>query len=169
LFAAILVFPIAAIVPATPSTSRELAQLLTIVPIGCYMCGALGLTFAPGSSRTVPMLFGISCCRSRFRCGVLQLSTLEPVRWVQIACSPTRCVCAKVCAPPPASTWPVAGTGHDWLLGVVHLVEINGFKKGVHLIPLRVAIESRGIVDLCRPQACHVLGVRGSTRVTATI
>ena len=35
-------------------------MLLTLTPLACYMCGALGLTFGTRfDPRTVPMLFGI--------------------------------------------------------------------------------------------------------------
>ena len=61
LFAALLVFPIAAIVPATPvHLDINWPVLLTLTPLACYMCGALGLTFGTRfDPRTVPMLFGI--------------------------------------------------------------------------------------------------------------
>ena len=61
LFSALLVFPIAAIVPATPvSLDINWWVLLTLAPLACYMCGALGLTFGTRfDPRTVPMLFGI--------------------------------------------------------------------------------------------------------------
>ena len=61
LFAALLVFPIAAIVPATPvHLDINWPVLLTLAPLACYMCGALGLTFGTRfDPRTVPMLFGI--------------------------------------------------------------------------------------------------------------
>src|SRR6266478_2914673 len=87
LFAAVLVFPIAAIVPATPvNLEINWPELLTIVPIGCYMCGALGLTFGTRfEPRTVPMLFGIFVLPITFLGAVYySWSTLEPVRWVQI-------------------------------------------------------------------------------------
>ena len=61
LFAALLVFPIAAVVPATPVHLHvNWLVLLTLTPLACYMCGALGLTFGTRfEPRTVPMLFGI--------------------------------------------------------------------------------------------------------------
>ena len=61
LFAALLVFPIAAIVPATPvRLDINWPVLLTLTPLACYMCGALGLTFGTRfDPRTVPLLFGI--------------------------------------------------------------------------------------------------------------
>lgn len=58
---AALVFPIAAIVPATPvHLSINWLELLTLTPLACLMCGALGLSFGTRfEPRTVPMLFGI--------------------------------------------------------------------------------------------------------------
>ena len=67
LFSALLVFPIAAIVPATPvHLHLNWPVLLTLIPLACYMCGALGLTFGTlFSPRTVPLLFGIVVIPSR--------------------------------------------------------------------------------------------------------
>ena len=58
---ALLVFPIAAIVPATPvNLDINWPLLLTLTPLACFMCGALGLSFGTRfEPRTVPMLFGI--------------------------------------------------------------------------------------------------------------
>jgi ABC-2 type transport system permease protein len=87
LFAAILVFPIAAIVPATPiHLDVNWLELLTIVPIGCYMCGALGLTFGTRfDPRTVPLLFGIIVIPLTFLgCVYYSWSSLEAIRWLQI-------------------------------------------------------------------------------------
>ena len=87
LFAALLVFPIAAVVPATPvNLDIDWVLLLTIVPISCYMCGALGLTFGTRfEPRTVPILFGIFVIPITFLGAVYySWSTLEPVRWLQI-------------------------------------------------------------------------------------
>ena len=61
LFAALIVFPIAAIVPATPVHLHEnWPVLLTLIPLACIMSAALGLTFGTRfDPRQVPMLFGI--------------------------------------------------------------------------------------------------------------
>jgi ABC-2 type transport system permease protein len=86
-FAALLVFPIAAVVPATEvNLDINWVELLTIVPIACYMCGALGLTFGTRfEPRTVPMLFGIFVIPITFLGAVYySWETLEPVRWLQI-------------------------------------------------------------------------------------
>jgi ABC-2 type transport system permease protein len=87
LFGAILVFPIAAIVPATPvELDINWPVLLTLTPIACYMCGALGLTFGTRfDPRTVPMLFGIIVIPITFLGAIYYpWQALEPIRWLQI-------------------------------------------------------------------------------------
>ena len=139
LFAAVLVFPIAAIVPATPvNLNVSWLELLTIVPIGCYMCGALGLTFGTRfEPRTVPMLFGIFVLPITFLGAVYySWSTLEPVRWVQILvlANPLVYLCeglrAALTTSPHMSLWAV----YPAMLGFSALftwLGINGFKKRV--------------------------------------
>jgi len=87
LFSALLVFPIAAIVPAT-AVDLEInwLVLLTLTPIACYMCGALGLTFGTRfEPRTVPMLFGIIVIPITFLGAIYYpWQSLEPIRWLQI-------------------------------------------------------------------------------------
>jgi ABC-2 type transport system permease protein len=88
LFSAILVFPIAAIVPATPVHLQiDWPVLLTLAPLACYMCGALGLTFGTFfDSRTVPLLFGIVVLPLTFLGAIYYpWQSLEPIRWLQIA------------------------------------------------------------------------------------
>jgi ABC-2 type transport system permease protein len=88
LFSALLVFPIAAIVPATPvDLEINWPVLLTLTPIACYMCGALGLTFGTRfDPRTVPMLFGIIVIPITFLGAIYYpWQSLEPIRWLQIA------------------------------------------------------------------------------------
>ncbi len=87
LFSALLVFPIAAIVPATPvSLDINWWVLLTLAPLACYMCGALGLTFGTRfDPRTVPLLFGIIVIPLTFLgCVYYSWSSLESIRWLQI-------------------------------------------------------------------------------------
>jgi ABC-2 type transport system permease protein len=138
-FAAVLVFPIAAIVPATPvNLDINWLELLTIVPIGCYMFGALGLTFGTRfEPRTVPMLFGIFVLPITFLGAVYySWSTLEPVRWLQIAVLANPLVYmseglrAALTESPHMSLWAV----YSALLGFSALftwLGINGFKKRV--------------------------------------
>ena len=87
LFGALIVFPIAAIVPATPvQLDINWPVLLTLTPIACYMCGALGLTFGTRfDPRTVPLLFGIIVIPITFLGAIYYpWQALEPIRWLQI-------------------------------------------------------------------------------------
>ena len=104
LFSALLVFPIAAIVPATPvSLDINWPVLLTLTPLACYMCGALGLTFGTRfDPRTVPLLFGIIVHPAhvpRLRLLLVVVARGDPLaadRW----CSSTRSsTCAKASGP----------------------------------------------------------------------
>ena len=88
LFAALIVFPIAAVVPATPvDLSINWPVLLTITPLACLMCSALGLMFGTVfNPRTVPMLFGVVVLPITFLgCIYYSWQSLEPIRWLQIA------------------------------------------------------------------------------------
>jgi ABC-2 type transport system permease protein len=87
LFSALLVFPIAAWVPATPVHLHvDWLLLLTVTPIACYMCGALGLTFGTRfDPRTVPMLFGVIVLPLTFLGAIYYpWSSLESIRWLQV-------------------------------------------------------------------------------------
>jgi ABC-2 type transport system permease protein len=87
LLAALIVFPIAAIVPATPvHLHMDWPVILTLVPLGCVMSAALGLTFGTFfEPRTVPMLFGVVVIPITFLgCVYYQWKALEPIRWLQI-------------------------------------------------------------------------------------
>ena len=63
LFAALIVFPIAAVVHASSihiHLQVHWPELLTLIPLACVMCSALGMTFGTRfDPRTVPMLFGV--------------------------------------------------------------------------------------------------------------
>jgi ABC-2 type transport system permease protein len=63
LFAAVIVFPIAAVVHASSIQIHlqvHWLELLTLFPLACLMCSALGMTFGTRfDPRTVPMLFGV--------------------------------------------------------------------------------------------------------------
>ena len=61
LIAALLVFPIAAVVPANDvHLSFNWPVVLTLVPLACVASSALGLTFGTRfQPRTVPMMFGV--------------------------------------------------------------------------------------------------------------
>ena len=133
LFSALLVFPIAAVVPATPvHLDINWPVLLTLTPLACYMCGALGLTFGTRfDPRTVPLLFGIIVIPLTFLgCVYYSWSSLEPIRWLQMAVlvNPLVYMCegfrAAFTTAPHMSLWAVYGA----LLGFSVLFTWMGVK-----------------------------------------
>lgn len=87
LIAALIVFPIAAFVPATPVHLQfNWPVLLTIAPIACLMSAALGLMFGTlFDPRTVPLLFGIVVIPLTFLgCIYFPWAQLESIRWLQV-------------------------------------------------------------------------------------
>ena len=87
LFAGLIVFPIATVVPATPvHLDVNWLILLTLIPLACIMSGALGLFFGTAfEPRTVPMLFGVILIPITFLgCTYYSWLALEPIRWLQI-------------------------------------------------------------------------------------
>ena len=88
MLAAALVFPIAAIVPATPVHLQiNWLVLLTLGPLACVMAAAVGLTFGTMfEPRTVPLLFGVIIVPITFLgCVYYSWSALAPIRWLQVA------------------------------------------------------------------------------------
>jgi len=86
-FSALMVFPIAAVVPATEVHLHiNWLVLLTLTPLACYMCGALGLMFGTMfQPRTVPLLFGIIVLPLTFLgAAYYSWSSLASIRWLQI-------------------------------------------------------------------------------------
>jgi len=83
-----LVFPIAAIVPAT-SVHLQINWpiFLTLMPLACLMASSLGLTFGTiFDPRTVPMLFGVIVVPITFLgCIYYPWQALSSIRWLQIA------------------------------------------------------------------------------------
>jgi ABC-2 type transport system permease protein len=139
LISALLVFPIAAVVPATPvHLDVNWWILLTLTPLACYTCGALGLTFGTRfDPRTVPLLFGIIVIPITFLgCVYYSWSSLEPIRWLQVAVLVNPLVYisegfrAALTASPTMSLWAVYGA----LIGFAALftwLGITGFKRRV--------------------------------------
>jgi ABC-2 type transport system permease protein len=87
LLAGLIVFPIAAVVPATPvHLNFTWPILLTLVPIGCIMSGAVGLMFGTMfNPRSVPMLFGVIVIPITFLgCVYYSWQSLAPIKWLQI-------------------------------------------------------------------------------------
>ncbi len=139
LFSAMLVFPIAAIVPATPVDLQiNWPILLTLTPLACYMCGALGLTFGTFfEPRTVPLLFGIVVLPLTFLGAIYYpWQSLEAIRWLQLGVLINPLV--YMCEGFRAALTPV---DHMSLLAVYPVLTafsvlftwlgINGFKKRV--------------------------------------
>jgi ABC-2 type transport system permease protein len=88
LLAGLVVFPIAAIVPATAVHLKvNWLVVLTLVPLGCLMSSALGLMFGTMfDPRTVPMLFGVILIPITFLgCTYYSWEALRAIRWLQIA------------------------------------------------------------------------------------
>jgi ABC-2 type transport system permease protein len=88
LIAGLIVFPIAAFVPATPVHLDVRWQfLLTLTPLGCLMAGALGLMFGTMfNPRSVPMLFGVIVIPITFLgCTYYSWKSLAAIRWLQVA------------------------------------------------------------------------------------
>jgi ABC-2 type transport system permease protein len=84
---ALVVFPIAAVVPSTPvNLEIDWLVLITLMPLACFMAGALGLTFGTRfEPRTVPILFGVIVIPITFLgCIYYSWEALEPIRWLQI-------------------------------------------------------------------------------------
>jgi ABC-2 type transport system permease protein len=139
LFSALLVFPIAAVVPDTPvHLDINWVILLTLTPLACYMCGALGLTFGTRfDPRTVPLLFGIIVIPITFLgCVYYSWSSLEPIRWLQVVVLANPLVYisegfrAALTDSPTMSLWAVYGA----LIGFAVLftwLGITGFKRRV--------------------------------------
>jgi len=116
LFAALLVFPIAAIVPATPVHLHiHWLILITLAPLACAMCASLGLMFGTlFNPRTVPMLFGVVVLPLTFLgCTYYSWASLAPIKWLQIAVlvNPLVYVCegfrAALTTAPTMSLWVV--------------------------------------------------------------
>jgi ABC-2 type transport system permease protein len=139
LLSALLVFPIAAVVPATSvHLDVNWPVLLTLTPLACYMSGTLGLTFGTRfEPRTVPLLFGIIVIPLTFLgCVYYTWSSLQPIRWLQIAVllNPLVYMCegfrAALTTSPHMSLWAIYGA----LLAFSALFTwagINGFKRRV--------------------------------------
>jgi ABC-2 type transport system permease protein len=87
LLAGLLVFPIAAIVPATPvHLDVHWAILITMIPLACMMSGAVGLWFGTlFDPRTLPVMFGVIVVPITFLgCTYYSWQALSAIRWLQI-------------------------------------------------------------------------------------
>lgn len=87
LFAGLIVFPIATVVPATPvHLDVNWPVVLTLIPLGCLMSASLGLMFGTlFEPRSVPMLFGVILLPITFLgCTYYSWLALEPIKWLKI-------------------------------------------------------------------------------------
>lgn len=87
LLAAVIVFPIAYFVPATPvHITYHWVVLLTFAPLACVAAASLGLMFGTMfDPRTVPLLFGIIVVPLTFLgCIYFPWQSLEAIRWLQL-------------------------------------------------------------------------------------
>ena len=87
LLAALIVFPIAALVPIYPVHLQiNWWVLLTLVPLAAVTCSSLGLFLGTKfDPRTVPMLFGTIVLPLTFLgCTYYSWSSLAPIKWLQI-------------------------------------------------------------------------------------
>lgn len=88
LFAGLVVFPVAAFVPATPIYLRaHWPVLLTIAPLACYTSAALGLTIGTRiEPRLVPLLAGFIALPLGFLGAIFYTwDALTPIPWMKIA------------------------------------------------------------------------------------
>jgi ABC-2 type transport system permease protein len=139
MLAAIIVFPIAKYVPATPvNLHLNWAVILTLVPLACLMSAALGLTFGTMfDPRTVPMLFGVVVIPITFLgCVYYPWQSLAPIRWLQLLSlvNPLVYICegfrAALTTAPHMSLWAI----YPVVVGFIVLLSwigIRGFKKRV--------------------------------------
>lgn len=87
-FAALIVFPVAAFVPATPLYLKiSWPVLLTITPLACYTSAALGLTIGTRiEPRLVPLLAGFIALPLGFLGAIFYTwDSLSPIPWMKIA------------------------------------------------------------------------------------
>jgi ABC-2 type transport system permease protein len=88
LLAALIVFPIAMVVPATPvDISYNWPVLLTFVPLACITASSLGLFFGTVfEPRNVPMLFGVIVVPLTFLgCIYFPWQSLDAIPWLKVA------------------------------------------------------------------------------------
>ena len=137
--AALIVFPIAKFVPATPvALDIHWPVLLTLAPLACLFSASIGLTFGTiFQPRTVPILFGVVVVPMTFLgCVYYSWQSLEPIRWLQILVlfNPLVYICegfrAALTPVPHMSLWAIYGV---IILGtgVFTSIAIRFFKRRV--------------------------------------
>lgn len=139
LISALIVFPIARYVPATPVVLQiHWAVLLTLAPIACLFSAAIGMTFGTiFQPRTVPLLFGVVVIPMTFLgCVYYSWASLAPIRWLQIAVlvNPLVYICegfrAALTRAPHMSLWAVYGVAIAGTVGFT-TIAIRFFKRRV--------------------------------------
>lgn len=136
---AVLVFPIATIVPATPvHLDFDWPVLVTLMPLACIMCGSLGLAFGTRfEPRTVPALFGIIVLPlTMLGCIYYPWQALASIGWLQklVLANPLVYMCegfrAALTQGPHMSLWAI----YPAMIGFTALfmwMGLAGFRKRV--------------------------------------
>ena len=139
LISALIVFPIAKYVPATPvDLNIHWAVLVTLVPLACLFSAAIGLTFGTiFQPRTVPILFGVIVVPMTFLgCVYFSWQSLEAIRWLQllVLLNPLVYICegfrAALTPVPHMSLWAIYGVIIGGT-GVLTAIAIRFFKRRV--------------------------------------
>lgn len=132
LLSALIVFPIARYVPATPvNLQMHWPVVVTLIPLACIFAATIGLTFGTiFEPRTVPMLFGVVIVPMTFLgCVYFTWQSLAPIRWLQIVVlvNPLVYICegfrAALTPVPHMSLWVIYGVviGGSIVLGALSL------------------------------------------------
>jgi ABC-2 type transport system permease protein len=144
LFSALLVFPIAAVVPATPVHLHvNWPVLLTITPLACVLSASFGLTFGTRfDPRQVPMLFGVILIPMTFlgaiyypwkALGAIKVGGFAWLKWLVVV-NPLVYICegfrAALTRSPHMSLWVIYLVMLGFTAGLLSL-GIKGFRRRV--------------------------------------
>ena len=144
LFSALLVFPIAAVVPATPvHLNIYWPVLLTLTPLACLLSASFGLTFGTRfDPRQVPILFGVILIPITFlgaiyypwtSLGPIKIAGFSWLKWL-VVLNPLVYICegfrAALTKNPHMSLWVVYGVMIAFTAGLLYL-GIKGFRRRV--------------------------------------
>lgn len=144
LFSALLVFPIAAVVPATPvHLNIDWPVLLTLTPLACLLSASFGLTFGTRfDPRQVPILFGVILIPITFlgaiyypwtSLGPIKIAGFSWLKWL-VVLNPLVYICegfrAALTKNPHMSLWVVYGMMIAFTAGLLYL-GIKGFRRRV--------------------------------------
>lgn len=144
LFSALLVFPIAAVVPATPvHLNIDWPVLLTLTPLACLLSASFGLTFGTRfDPRQVPILFGVILIPITFlgaiyypwtSLGPIKIAGFSWLKWL-VVLNPLVYICegfrAALTKNPHMSLWVVYGVMIAFTAGLLYL-GIKGFRRRV--------------------------------------